>query len=91
MVMCYLCKFYPVCNIFRCTINCQLFEFMNQHTHGNAVKPYVETMIADQYFVYIQDIKEVIGICMSKKDRQHNGQMKKKNDLQNIHIKLNIE
>ena len=29
-----------------CTINCQLFEFMNPHTQGNAVKPYVETMIA---------------------------------------------
>ena len=29
-----------------CTINCQLFEFMNPYTQVNAVKPYVETMIA---------------------------------------------
>ena len=38
-----------------------------------------------------EDTKGVIGIRKSKKDRQHNGQMKKderrNNDLQNIHIK----
>jgi hypothetical protein len=36
-----------------------------------------------------------LGIHKSKKNRQHNGQKKKykriNNDLQNIHIKLNIE
>ena len=39
--------------------------------------------------------KGVIKICMSKRKRQHNGLQKKckrtNNDLQNIHIKQNIE
>jgi hypothetical protein len=39
-----------------------------------------------------QDIKGVIRIRISKKNRQHNGQKKKykrtNNDLQNIHIQL---
>ena len=39
--------------------------------------------------------KGVIKIRISKKNRQHNDQMKKykrtNNDLQNIHIKLKIE
>jgi len=42
-----------------------------------------------------QDTKGVISIRKSKKDRQHNDQKKKykstNNDLQNIHIKLNID
>jgi hypothetical protein len=42
-----------------------------------------------------EDIKAVIRIRKSKKNRQHNGQKKKykrtNNDLQNIHIKLKIE
>jgi hypothetical protein len=42
-----------------------------------------------------EDTKGVIGIRISKKNRQHNGQKKKykrtNNDLQNIHIKLKIE
>ena len=42
-----------------------------------------------------EDIKEVIGIRISKKNRQHNGQKKKykrtNKNLQNIHIKLKIE
>jgi len=42
-----------------------------------------------------EDTKGVIRIHQSKKHRQHNGQMKKNkrtnNDLQNMHIKLNIE
>jgi hypothetical protein len=42
-----------------------------------------------------EDIKGVIRIRISKKNRQHNGQKKKykrtNNDLQNIHIKLKIE
>jgi hypothetical protein len=41
------------------------------------------------------DIKGVISIRISKKNRQHNGQKKKykrtNNDLQNKHIKLKIE
>ena len=43
----------------------------------------------------LEDIKEVIRIRKSKKDRQHNGQTKKykktNNDQQNIHIKLKTE
>ena len=43
----------------------------------------------------VEDTKGVIRICKSKKNRQHNGQPKKdkmtNNDLQNIHIKLNIK
>jgi hypothetical protein len=39
--------------------------------------------------------REVIGILISKKNKQHNGQKKKykrtNNDLQNIHIKQKIE
>ena len=39
-----------------------------------------------------EDIKGVIGIRKSKKDKHHNGQMKRThNDLQNIHIKLKID
>jgi hypothetical protein len=42
-----------------------------------------------------EDTKGEIRIRISKKDRQHNGQMKKhkrtNNDPQNIHIKLKIE
>ena len=42
-----------------------------------------------------QDTKGAIRIRISKKNRQHNGQLKKykrtNNDLQNIHIKLKIE
>jgi hypothetical protein len=39
-----------------------------------------------------EDTKGVIRIRMSKKIRQHNGQIKRtNNDLQNIYIKLKIE
>ena len=42
-----------------------------------------------------ENTKGIIKICISKKNRQHNGQKKKykrtNNDLQNIHIKLKIE
>ena len=42
-----------------------------------------------------EDIKGVIRICKSKKNRQHNGQKKKykktNNELQNIYIKQKIE
>ena len=42
-----------------------------------------------------EDTEGVIGICISKKNRQHKGQKKKykrtNNDSQNIHIKLKIE
>ena len=42
-----------------------------------------------------EDTNGAIRICISKKNRQHNGQDKKykrtNNDLQNIHIKLKIE
>ena len=42
-----------------------------------------------------EDPKGVIRIPISKKNKQHNGQMKKykktNNDLQDIHIKLQIE
>ena len=40
-------------------------------------------------------IPKIIRICISKKNRQHDGQKKKykktNNDLQNIHIKPKIE
>jgi hypothetical protein len=45
--------------------------------------------------IEFEDIKGVIRIRISKKNRQHNGQNKKykriNNDQQNIHIKLKIE
>ena len=41
-----------------------------------------------------EDTKEAIRICISKKNRQHNGRKKKykrtNKDLQNIYIKLKI-
>jgi len=47
------------------------------------------------YYKKGEDTIGVIRICISKKNRQHNGQKKKykrtNNDLQNIHIKLKIE
>jgi hypothetical protein len=49
----------------------------------------------DVNYLEFEDTKGVIRICISKKNRQHNGQKKKykrtNNDLQNIHIKLKIE
>jgi hypothetical protein len=50
-------------------------------------------------FTYIEEefekTKGAIRICISKKNRQHNGQKKKykrtNNNLQNIHITLKIE
>ena len=52
-------------------------------------------VIKRKYQEVFEDIKGVIRIRKSKKDRQHNGQTKKdkrtNNDLQNIHIKLQIE
>ena len=50
----------------------------------------IESDIEDEF----EDIKGVIRICKSKKDRQHNAQKKKgkgtnNKDLQNIQIKLN--
>ena len=50
-------------------------------------------------FTYIEEefenTKGAIRICISKKNRQHNGQKKKykrtNNNLQNIHIKQKIE
>ena len=43
----------------------------------------------------LEDTKGVIRIRISKKNRQHNGQKKKykrtNNDLQKIHIRLNME
>jgi hypothetical protein len=48
-----------------------------------------------EYLEEFEATKGVIRIRQSKKDRQHNDQMKKdkraNNDLQNIHIKLKIE
>jgi hypothetical protein len=42
-----------------------------------------------------KDTKEVIRICISKRNRQHNDQKirdkRTNNDLQNIHVKLKIE
>ena len=47
------------------------------------------------FFAYVQeefeDTKGAIRIRISKTNRQHNGQKKKYNDLQNKHIKLKIE
>jgi hypothetical protein len=47
------------------------------------------------YDAEFEDIKWVIRICISKRNRKHNGKKKKykktNNDLQNIHIKLKIE
>jgi adenylate cyclase class IV len=51
------------------------------------------------YFMFLEEefenTKGVIRIRISKKNRHHNGQKKKynrtNNDLQNIHIKLEIE
>jgi len=41
----------------------------------------------------LEDIKGVIRIRISKKNRKHNGKKYKRtnNDLQNIHIKLMVE
>ena len=42
-----------------------------------------------------EDTKGVIRICISKRNRQHNGKQKMykrtNNDLQNIHLELKIE
>ena len=38
-----------------CTINCQLFEFLNPHRQGEAVKPLVETMIRRSQLFAMQD------------------------------------
>ena len=59
---------------------------------------HVEQRLVNQH-MYVkeefEDTKGVIRICISQKNRQHNGQKKKykrtNNDLQNIHIILKIE
>ena len=57
----------------------------------------VNYLVAMDFHMYeeFEDTKGVIRICISKKNRQHNGQKKKykrtNNDLQNIHIKLKNE
>ena len=59
-----------------------------RYQRGNQ-NPYIEE---EQTKQWPNDTKGVIRIRISKKNRQHNGQMKKykrtNNDLQNIHIKL---
>ena len=59
-----------------------------------------EKMAEDNYDIInyqeeFEDVKGAIKIRISKKNRQHNGQKKTykrtNNDLQSIHIKLNIE
>ena len=62
-----------------------------RYQRGNQ-NPYIED---EQTTQWPKDTKGVIRIRILKKNRQHNGQKKKhkrtNNDLQNIHIKLNIE
>ena len=52
-------------------------------------------LIVEVYHKKSLKIPKVIRICKSKKNRQHNDQNKEgkrtNNDLQNIHITLNIE
>ena len=52
-------------------------------------------ILTREFWEEFEDTKGEIRILISKKYRQHNGQKKKyqwtNNDLQNIHIKLNIE
>ena len=52
-------------------------------------------ILTREFWEEFEDTKGEIRILISKKNRQHNGQKKKyqwtNNDLQNIHIKLNIE
>ena len=52
-------------------------------------------ILTREFWEEFEDTKGEIRIRISKKNRQHNGQKKKykrtNNDLQNIHIKLNIE
>ncbi|VDH96479.1 carnosine synthase [Mytilus galloprovincialis] len=43
-----------------CTINCQLFEFLNPHRQGEAVKPLVETMIRRSQLFAMQDKTVVV-------------------------------
>ena len=61
--------------------------------HCNSIyKPILRTTLTEEKF---EDIKGVIRIRKSKKNRQHNGQKKKdkrtNNDLQNIHVNRMIE
>jgi len=61
------------------------------------VLPYVEILQDqnDSLLEEFEDTKGVIRIRKSKKNRQHNGKKNKykktNNDIQSIHIKLNIE
>ena len=62
-----------------------------RYQRGNQ-NPYIGE---EQTTQWPQDTKGVIRICISEKNRQHNGQKKKykriDNDLQNIQIKLKVE
>ena len=59
---------------------------------GNVFRSFLALEV---YIEKFEDTKGAIRIRISKKNRQHNDQMKKhnrtKNDLQNLHIKLKIE
>jgi hypothetical protein len=63
-------------------------------TMGSAIKKYSKMKISNfTVWEEFEDTKEVIIIRSSKKDRQHNGQKKKRtnNDLQNITHKKSLK
>ena len=73
----------------------QIVPFVVNGLFWNSIWGSREGMCPSQYIEEFDDTKGVIGIRISKKNRQYNGQNKKynrtNNDLQNIYIELKIE
>ena len=82
----------PVALNCSCLIAPSLSSNIYLHKYMTAHFPFLIHTLQEEEFA---DTKGVIIIRKSKKNRQHNGQMRKdrrtNNDLQNIHIKLKIE
>ena len=85
-----------------CKSHCLNLSIVHSCNDVVSVRNVISTVHADILIISVwvykeefEDIKRVIRILISKKNRQCNGQKKKckktNNDLQNIHIKLKIE
>ena len=87
----------------QCIFGCVVVDnYITNNPFENGMFTYSKNIFKNCFEIYNSIYKlglkiqnQVIRIRKSKKNRQHNGQLKKNkmtnNDLQNIHIKLKIE
>jgi hypothetical protein len=76
---------------FKCAVEIKCVVGIKSWHNWNIIESDIKHLLSEEF----EDTKGAIRICISKKNRQHNGQKKKykrtNNDQQNIHIKLKIE